>query len=249
MSEETIDDKVVRKMFSISEDENVSAEYKKLAYEVFAYGGPVSPELKDIWNEHIRKMKDKFSVTKEEKLKDLSFLVERTVRTRRNAERLEVERKTTKDPDRIEYIDAVLSDLKGVVDSNRKEIQISCIEIAPELLESAKDTNHPIEEVVNNHLWMKQTRSDYHKLSTLDEIIKDTENKVIKEVGTDFMKDEISRYRDKLDKLYERVNPELASLREEEKNKVENGMNPKQAQKERREAVKAYYNKKSQIEK
>ena len=48
---------------------------------------------------------------------------------------------------------------------------------------------------------------------------------------------------------YEKINPKLASLRKEEKEKVEEGMNPKQAQKERREAVKAYYNKKSGKEK
>ena len=54
---------------------------------------------------------------------------------------------------------------------------------------------------------------------------------------------------EKIEELYKRINPKLASLRKEEKEKVEEGMNPKQAQKERREAVKAYYNKKSGKEK
>lgn len=49
---------------------------------------------------------------------------------------------------------------------------------------------------------------------------------------------------EKIEELYKRINPTLAALREEEKEKVEKGMNPKQAQKERREAVKVYYNKK-----
>ena len=58
----------------------------------------------------------------------------------------------------------------------------------------------------------------------------------------------IENLKEKIEKKYKKINPELASLREEEKNKIENGMDPKQAKRERREAVKAYYNKKSQRE-
>lgn len=53
---------------------------------------------------------------------------------------------------------------------------------------------------------------------------------------------------EKIEELYKRINPKLAALREEERGKVEKGMDPKQAQKERREAVKDYYKKTSQRE-
>ena len=55
----------------------------------------------------------------------------------------------------------------------------------------------------------------------------------------------IARIKESIEEKYGEINPELAALRKEEKNKIEAGMEPKQAQKERREAVKAYYNKKS----
>ena len=58
----------------------------------------------------------------------------------------------------------------------------------------------------------------------------------------------IAYVKDRIEENYKKINPELAALRAEEKNKVEKGMDPKQAQKERREAVKTYYNKKSQRE-
>lgn len=51
--------------------------------------------------------------------------------------------------------------------------------------------------------------------------------------------------RESIERNYEGLNPELAALRKEEREKVQAGMDPKQATKERREAVKAYYNKKS----
>lgn len=54
--------------------------------------------------------------------------------------------------------------------------------------------------------------------------------------------------RSSIEATYKEINPELAALREEERNKVKDGMDPKQAQKERREAVKAYYNKKQSRE-
>lgn len=54
--------------------------------------------------------------------------------------------------------------------------------------------------------------------------------------------------RSSIEETYKEINPELAALREEEKNKVDAGMDPKMAQKERREAVKAYYNKNSKKE-
>ena len=54
--------------------------------------------------------------------------------------------------------------------------------------------------------------------------------------------------RKSIEDTYKQINPELAALREEEREKVEKGMDPRQAQKERREAVKAYYNKKSHRE-
>jgi len=58
----------------------------------------------------------------------------------------------------------------------------------------------------------------------------------------------IAYVKERIEEKYKKVNPELAALREEERNKVEAGMNPQRAQKERREAVKAYYNKKSPSE-
>ena len=58
----------------------------------------------------------------------------------------------------------------------------------------------------------------------------------------------IAYVKERIEENYKKVNPELAALRAEEKNKVEKGMDPRQAQKERREAVKTYYNKKSQRE-
>lgn len=58
----------------------------------------------------------------------------------------------------------------------------------------------------------------------------------------------ISYLKEKIEEKYKKVNPGLAALREEERNKVEAGINPQQAQKERREAVKAYYNKKTSRE-
>lgn len=58
----------------------------------------------------------------------------------------------------------------------------------------------------------------------------------------------IAYVKDRIEENYKKINPELAALREEEREKVEKGMDPKQAQKERREAVKTYYNKKSQRE-
>ena len=54
--------------------------------------------------------------------------------------------------------------------------------------------------------------------------------------------------RSSIEETYKEINPELAALREEERNKVKDGMDPKQAQKARREAVKAYYNKKQSME-
>jgi len=54
--------------------------------------------------------------------------------------------------------------------------------------------------------------------------------------------------RSSIEETYKEINPELAALREEERNKVKDGMDPKQAQKARREAVKAYYNKKQSKE-
>ena len=60
---------------------------------------------------------------------------------------------------------------------------------------------------------------------------------------------------EKIEELYKRISPGLAALREDDREKVEKGMDPKQAQKERREAVKDYYkkissyNKKSGMEK
>lgn len=59
-------------------------------------------------------------------------------------------------------------------------------------------------------------------------------------------KERIAYMKEAIEKKYKEVNPQLAALREEEKNKVEKGMDPKQAQKERRIAVKDYYNKKTQ---
>ena len=61
-------------------------------------------------------------------------------------------------------------------------------------------------------------------------------------------KEHIAYIKDRIEENYKKINPELAALRAEEKNKVEKGMDPRQAQKERREAVKTYYNKKSQRE-
>ena len=58
----------------------------------------------------------------------------------------------------------------------------------------------------------------------------------------------IAHVKERIEENYKKVNPELAALREEEKNKVDAGMDPKMAQKERREAVKAYYNKNSKKE-
>ena len=57
----------------------------------------------------------------------------------------------------------------------------------------------------------------------------------------------IERTEKSIEETYKKINPELAALREEERNKVAKGMDPKQAQKERREAVKAYYNKNKAI--
>ena len=59
------------------------------------------------------------------------------------------------------------------------------------------------------------------------------------------MEKDSEKSRDSIEKNYEILNPELAALRKEEREKVQAGMDPKQATKERREAVKAYYNKKS----
>ena len=58
----------------------------------------------------------------------------------------------------------------------------------------------------------------------------------------------IAHVKERIEENYKKVNPELAALREEEKNKIENGMKPKQAQKERRDAVKAYYSRNSKTE-
>ena len=246
MSEIEIDDKVVRGMFGIAEGANVAEEYKRLAVEVFTYGGPVSSDLQPIWDEHKKKMQEKFPETTEKKWQDMSFLVEQTVGIKRGVEKLEAERKTTKDPERIEYIDDMVPNLKELLVLQRKKIQISCTEIAPELLELALKNNQPIEDVVNKYLWLKKTRDDYDMLSMDKELMRDTKD-IDNEAYKVFEKDATS-IRNKLDKLYVKINPELAALREEEKEKVEKGMDPKQAQKERRNAVKDYYNKKSPIE-
>ena len=58
----------------------------------------------------------------------------------------------------------------------------------------------------------------------------------------------IAHVKERIEENYKKVNPELAALREEEKNKIEKGMKPKQAQKERRDAVKAYYSRNSKTE-
>lgn len=108
---------------------------------------------------------------------------------------------------------------------------------------------------------LEEIKGKYGEILTAREHVKEVRSKLqsnsldngdwfyLEKDYTKHERDFIERTQDEIEEKYKKINPELASLREEEKNKVENGMNPKQAQKERREAVKAYYNKKSQIEK
>ena len=58
----------------------------------------------------------------------------------------------------------------------------------------------------------------------------------------------IAHIKERIEENYKKVNPELAVLREEERRKVEAGMDPIQAKKEHRKAVKAHYNKNSKTE-
>lgn len=61
----------------------------------------------------------------------------------------------------------------------------------------------------------------------------------------EFFKDELNKAENKVNNAYEAVNPELGRLRKEEKEEIAKGVDPKEAQKKRRTAVKAHYNKQS----
>ncbi len=61
----------------------------------------------------------------------------------------------------------------------------------------------------------------------------------------EFFKDELNEAENKVNNAYESVNPELGRLRKEEKEEIAKGVDSKEAQKKRRTAVKAHYNKQS----
>ena len=111
--------------------------------------------------------------------------------------------------------------------------------------------NKKQEEKRSDYKWLGETRKRYKSILNSEETITQntekiktatlTDRKELEEVIADH-KEIIQIKREKLEKLYEEVNPELAALR----NKINSGMSVKQAQKERRNAVKFHYNKKKQ---
>ena len=122
----------------------------------------------------------------------------------------------------------------------QKKITSLCVEIAPELLDIAQKSNQPIDDVVNRYLWLKQTRSDYEDLKLSKKSLKRVRSGKLKFSEEEIL-DLIKYRRDKLDELYERVNPELAALRKKEKEDIVAGVDPKTARENRRLAVMAYY--------
>ena len=113
--------------------------------------------------------------------------------------------------------------------------------------------NKKREEKTSDNIWLEETRKRYKSILNAEETITQNTEKMktvtpadkkeLEEIIADH-KEIVRIKREKIDKLYEEANPELAALRKEEKNKINSGMSSKQAQKERRDAVKAYYNKK-----
>ena len=94
--------------------------------------------------------------------------------------------------------------------------------------------------------WLKKTKDDYadildarQKIKTLqtssEQTSQSSEEEIANAIGI------IKRRRQRLEQAYKQINPKLAQLREEEKDKIKNGQDPKSAQKERRQAVRAYY--------
>ena len=113
-------------------------------------------------------------------------------------------------------------------------------------------------EKASTHIKVQQIKDNYgnildnkNRLAQIYGKIRKTENDTDVDVLIDSASDlrvKNKTSRKSIEETYKQINPELAALREEEREKVEKGMDPRQAQKERREAVKTYYNKKSQRE-
>ena len=146
-------------------------------------------------------------------------------------------------------------------DTQRAEISEKLAKSGTEIVENAK---HPL----SGHAAEKQKQEKQQAISEIKDTyntIRDAEKLLQKRteiimsntayIDYDMIsKDQkdtnerIAHIKERIEEKYKKVNPELAALREDERNKVKEGMDPKQAQKERREAVKAFYNKKQSME-
>ena len=100
--------------------------------------------------------------------------------------------------------------------------------------------------------WLENTRQNYADTLEIRDRIRTFKQKLNKTPEDISMNsdDELSNKTKHAmrEDAYKDINPELAALRDKERRAIKDGMDPKQAKRERREAVRAYYNKKSQRE-
>ena len=103
--------------------------------------------------------------------------------------------------------------------------------------------------------WLGKTRLYLENVSLTEEKIASLRKRIenestdeeLKQMMVDVETELVNGNAEKRNKIkmdYAKLNPELAALRKKEEEQIKNGEDPKKALKERREAVKAYYNRK-----
>ncbi len=96
--------------------------------------------------------------------------------------------------------------------------------------------------------WLKRTRRNYERIEISQQRLAELRQRKDEEPADYLQREKISEEKDikrsrlKIEDDYKDINPELARLRTEERNKIKNGTDPQTAQKRRRDAVRAFYN-------